>query len=245
MPAPGIGPHRRGSSTGSSSSSIPTGSAGSPNANVVTVQGIAGGTPQPISGSVAVSNFPATQPISGSVSVSNFPATQPVSGTVAATQSGTWTVAVSNFPATQTVSGSVSVSNFPATQQVSDAGGSLTIDSPQIPASLGAKAGTASLSVVPATDSVQTTIERGSPSIATGQVAVSQGTAIQVVAARAGRRKVTLSPSTNIGYLVGTTGLTSTNGFAVLSGGAITMDTTAAIFVIAGNNGTMTFMETF
>jgi hypothetical protein len=34
---------------------------------------------QPISGTIAVSNFPATQPISGSVSVSNFPATQPVS----------------------------------------------------------------------------------------------------------------------------------------------------------------------
>lgn len=36
--------------------------------------------PVSVSGSVAVSNFPATQPISGSVSVSNFPATQPVSG---------------------------------------------------------------------------------------------------------------------------------------------------------------------
>lgn len=74
----------------------------------------------PVSGSVSVSNFPATQPVSGSVSVSNFPATQPVSGSVS----------VSNFPATQAVtgtfwqttqpvSGSVSVSNFPATQPVS------------------------------------------------------------------------------------------------------------------------------
>jgi hypothetical protein len=48
-----------------------------------------------VSGSVAVSNFPATQPVSGSVSVANFPATQPVSGAVT----------VSNFPATQPVSG--------------------------------------------------------------------------------------------------------------------------------------------
>jgi len=79
-----------------------------------------------VSGTVAVSNFPATQPVSiagtvltdgsahtqpvsGTVAVSNFPATQPVSGTVA----------VSNFPATQPVSGSVAVSNFPATQPVS------------------------------------------------------------------------------------------------------------------------------
>lgn len=42
------------------------------------VRNIPSGT-QPISGAVAVSNFPATQPVSGSVSVSNFPATQPVS----------------------------------------------------------------------------------------------------------------------------------------------------------------------
>ncbi len=54
--------------------------------NVVLVDGSA--TTQPVSGSVAVSNFPATQPISGSVSVSNLPATQPVSGSVS----------VSNFP---------------------------------------------------------------------------------------------------------------------------------------------------
>lgn len=47
-----------------------------------------------VTGSVSVSNFPATQPVSGSVSVSNFPATQPVSGSVS----------VSNFPATQAIS---------------------------------------------------------------------------------------------------------------------------------------------
>lgn len=37
------------------------------------------GSPIPISGSVNVSNLPATQPVSGTVSVSNFPATQPIS----------------------------------------------------------------------------------------------------------------------------------------------------------------------
>lgn len=45
------------------------------------------GTVLPVSftsGTVSVSNFPATQPVSGSVSISNFPATQPVSGTVTA-----------------------------------------------------------------------------------------------------------------------------------------------------------------
>jgi len=63
-----------------------------------------------ISGSVSVSNFPATQPVSGSVSVSNFPATQPVSGTVTANAgTGNFTVAqatASNLNAT--VTGTVS-----------------------------------------------------------------------------------------------------------------------------------------
>jgi hypothetical protein len=38
--------------------------------------------PLPVSGTVAVSNLPATQPVSGTVSVGNFPATQPISGTI-------------------------------------------------------------------------------------------------------------------------------------------------------------------
>lgn len=64
--------------------------------------------------------------VDGAVSVSNFPATQPVSGTVA----------VSNLPATQPVSGTVDVGNFPASQPVTDNGGSLTVDSAQLPAAL-------------------------------------------------------------------------------------------------------------
>jgi hypothetical protein len=74
---------------------------------------------QPVSGSVSVSNLPATQPISGSVGINNWPASQPVTGTFwPATQPVSGTVAVSNFPATQPVSGSISVSNFPAAQPV-------------------------------------------------------------------------------------------------------------------------------
>ena len=79
-----------------------------------------------VSGSVSVSNFPATQavsgtffqttqPVSGSVSVGNFPVTQAVSLAVAPTTPVTGTF----FQATQPVSGSVSVGNFPATQAVS------------------------------------------------------------------------------------------------------------------------------
>jgi len=74
---------------------------------------------QPISGTVAVSNFPATQPVSGSVTVSNFPATQPVSiatmpstpvtGPLTDAQLRATAVPVSGtfFQATQPVSGTV------------------------------------------------------------------------------------------------------------------------------------------
>lgn len=43
-------------------------------------------SPVPVSGTF----WQAIQPVSGTVAVSNFPGTQPVSGTVAATKSGTW-----------------------------------------------------------------------------------------------------------------------------------------------------------
>jgi hypothetical protein len=96
--------------------------------NVVVSNFPAPQSPQPVSGTVAVSNFPATQPVSGTVAVSNFPApvadqlvhvgnfpaTQPVS-----VNNFPASTAVNNFPATQPVSGAVSVSNLPATQPVS------------------------------------------------------------------------------------------------------------------------------
>jgi hypothetical protein len=72
-----------------------------------------------ITGSVSVSNLPATQPISGSVSVSNFPATQPISGSVSVSSLPAIAITntsfdVGNFPATQPISGSVSISSLPA-----------------------------------------------------------------------------------------------------------------------------------
>jgi hypothetical protein len=106
-----------------------------------------GTTTQPVSGTVAVSNFPATQPVSGSVSVSNFPATQPISAvslplpanaaqetggnlaTLAGTVSaGAVAVSAASLPlptgaatsANQTNGNQITqVSNFPATQAVS------------------------------------------------------------------------------------------------------------------------------
>lgn len=92
-----------------------------------------------ISGSVSVSNFPATQPVSGTVTANlgtiagvstettlsalNTKVSTSVNGILvdgsAVTQPVSGSVSVSNFPATQPVSGSVSVSNFPATQPIS------------------------------------------------------------------------------------------------------------------------------
>lgn len=53
----------------------------------------------------AIITLASSGPISGTVAVSNFPATQPVSGTVTALQgTSPWVTSVSNFPATQPVS---------------------------------------------------------------------------------------------------------------------------------------------
>lgn len=47
------------------------------------------GVTQPVSGSVAVNNFPANQVVSGSVAVNNFPASQTVSGSVSSADTTT------------------------------------------------------------------------------------------------------------------------------------------------------------
>jgi hypothetical protein len=79
------------------------------------IQGTTGGVPVPVSGSVSVSNFPATQPVSGTVAVTQSTSPWIVSGSGTFTVGGT--VAVSNFPATQPVSGTVTANagtGFPA-----------------------------------------------------------------------------------------------------------------------------------
>lgn len=62
------------------------GTAGTPSADVLTVQGVTSMTALKVDGSAV------TQPVSGTF----WQATQPISGTVAATQSGTWTVQPGN-----------------------------------------------------------------------------------------------------------------------------------------------------
>lgn len=126
---------------------------------------------------VKVDGSAVTQPVSGTVAVSNFPATQPVSGTVAATQSGTWTVQPGNTAnttpwlmtinqggnsATVTGANALKVDGSAVTQPVSAASLPLpagaatsalqTQISGQLPTTLGAKTSASSLSTVLATD---------------------------------------------------------------------------------------------
>jgi hypothetical protein len=176
-------------------------------------------------------NVNGTVPVSGTF----WQTTQPISATSlprpagAATASGVaavvtalgsplqqgGTVAVSNFPATQPVSGTVSVSNFPATQAVTISG-------------------------------TATTISRGTPSMATGQVAMSAGnTAYRVAAARTNRRSITFVPTSQFTYFYGNSGVTTTTGAAAPNGVAITLETTAEVWVVSGSTGTMTFVEHF
>ena len=84
------------------------------------------------SGSVEISNFPATQPISGSVSISGtvteinsadiLAATDSIDAKITACNTGavvisSGSVSVSNFPATQPISGSVSISGIPTVDE--------------------------------------------------------------------------------------------------------------------------------
>lgn len=142
-----------------------------------------------VSGSVSVSNFPASQTVNdgggsltvdGAVSVSNFPAVQTVSGAVS----------VSNFPPVQpiddnggslTVDGAVAVSNFPTVQPVNDNGGSLTVDGSVSVSNFPAiqpVSGSVSVSNFPA---VQPVSDNGGSLTIDGTIAVSNFPALQRV----------------------------------------------------------------
>src|SRR5262249_24234030 len=131
---------------------------------------------------VTVSNFPATQPVSGTVSVGNFPATQAVSGTVAVTGVATETtlgtrLADSTFTTRINTQGQKNMAgstpvvlasdqsavpvSIGSTVAVTDNNGSLTVDSTQLPASLGAKTTANSLAVNIASDQTVPVTSRG------------------------------------------------------------------------------------
>jgi hypothetical protein len=92
-----------------------------------------------------------------------------------------------------------------------------------------------------------TAVVPGSASVVSGQVSVGT-TATQIVAARAGRHRVTISSTGGAVLFVGPSGVTIANGvyIANAAGSAITLETAAAVFGVIGT-GTMTvsYIEEF
>lgn len=78
----------------------------------------------------------------------------------------------------------------------------------------------------------QQMIDTGSDSIAAARVTVSAGAAVQIVAARANRKRVTIQVLlTSAGPLdIGTSGVTDSTGFTLQPGDAFTSLTCAAIY---------------
>lgn len=169
---------------GTSSGGTPTGTAGSPNAAVVSIQGIAGGVAQSVSGTVAVSTLP-------NVTVGNFPATQPVSGTVAVSAlpntAATAALQQSEINALGTplqAGGNVAVTALPASAATA------ANQATQITAEQAIATNTAS-NATAAGQTAQLTATQSPANIATGQPSATT-TAGLLVAARTGRRSSTL-----------------------------------------------------
>lgn len=192
-----------------------------------------------VTGSVAVTNFPATQPVSGSVSVSNFPATQAVTGAF--------------FQATQPISAAAlplpsGASTLTEQQTQTTAIGSLTETAPAtdtassglngrlqriaqrltslialFPSSIGTKASAASLSVVLASDQVAIGVTPGTSSGAITQIQKSVGTSavratVSGSAPSATRKRLLIKPSkNNIGSIyLGSSSVTIAAGLEII-----------------------------
>jgi len=91
-------------------------------------------------------------------------------------------------------------------------------------------------------DGILWTVHRGGQTIATGQAAVGT-TSTLVVAARSGRQKVTLTPTTSTVYYIGATGVTASTGLYVAAGAAITLDTAAAVYAVGSAALTVSYIE--
>lgn len=91
------------------------------------------------------------------------------------------------------------------------------------------------------------TVDKGVPTIAAGQITVA-ATATSIVAARAGRSKVTIVNSGAVDVFLGPAGVTITTGILLngVKGSSVELNTSAAIFGIAAS-GTqvVSFIETY
>jgi len=86
----------------------------------------------------------------------------------------------------------------------------------------------------------------GSPSIATGQIAVGTSSTL-VVPARTGRLAVTITATSAVVFYVGVNGVTVANGAYAggAAGASITIPTQAAVYAIGASALTVSYLETF
>ena len=96
---------------------------------VTVVQPTAANLNATVTGSVSVSNFPATQPVSGTVAISSLPS-------IPAGSNAIGSVSVSNFPATQPVSGTVSISGTVSNNLTQVGGSAIALGQTTMSASL-------------------------------------------------------------------------------------------------------------
>lgn len=206
-------------------------------------------------------------PVSGTVAVSNFPATQPVSGTVTANQgtpaaiANAWPIKLTDGTDTAdiTAASALKVDGSAVTQPISAASlplptgastaanqatgnASLASIDAGIPAALGQTTMAASMPVVIASDqsaiavsgTVTTTFPVGT--LNNGAETAVAGTAVSVLAANANRKKLIVQNTGIANVRLGTTGVTATTGVRLAAGTTTIMDMphcpTNAIFAI-------------
>lgn len=96
------------------------------------------------------------------------------------------------------------------------------------------------------TNTVGGFVQRGTSTLATGQVSVGT-TFTQVVAARANRATVTMTVGAANSCVFGNTGVTASTGFPLqpVAGATITLDTSAAVFSACSAATTVSFIEQY
>ena len=173
--------------------SVPTGTAGSPNSQVLSIQGIAGGVAQP----VTIASMPttpvtgtfwqATQPVSGSVAVSNFPATQPVSGTLTANIGTAGTLATSALQTTA----NTSLAAIQAAVQAPTPAGTYNIGSVNVAALPPDTSATLTITAADTGSTTTTTGNANSQPLVTGTPTAGSAAVFSVAAAESVKYQVT------------------------------------------------------
>lgn len=195
-----------------------------------------------------VVNPTATYCLSGGVWVGCAPSSGGGGGTTAATPTGTAGSPTAQVVSVQGVTGGTA-QNTAVTSSVLPTGAATeatqVAQSAKLPASLGAKTGATSLSVVPASDGFNV-VARGSAAIATGQVSVGT-TATLIAAARTLRQRITVTVTTAVGCAFGNSGVTLTTGYplAAVAGASDTTDTTAALYGVCASTATVGYKEIY